>query len=61
VDGDLVGEVHLVELVYGADTVVGQHEGAGFDGEFAGFLIFDDGGGETGSGRGFAGGVYCSR
>ena len=48
VDGDLVHEVHFVELVYGADAVVGQHESAGLDGEFVRFFVFDDRGGETG-------------
>lgn len=57
VDCDLVGDVHFVEFVDGADTVVGEHEGAGFDGEFAGFFVFDHGGGETGCGGGFARGV----
>jgi hypothetical protein len=57
VNGDLVGDVHLVELVDSADTVVGEHECAGFDGELAGFFVLDDGGGETGGGGGFAGSV----
>lgn len=48
VDGDLVGDVHFVEFVNGTDAIVGEHEGAGFDGEFARFFVFDDGGGETG-------------
>lgn len=34
-DGDLVGQVHLVKLVDGADAVVGEHESAGFNGVFA--------------------------
>lgn len=57
VDGDLVGEVHFVEFVDGADAVVGEHERTGFDGEFARFFVFDYGGGEAGGGGGFAGGV----
>jgi len=43
-DGDLVGEVYLVELVDGADAVVGEHEGVGFDDEFAGFFVLGHGG-----------------
>lgn len=54
VDGDLIRDVHLVELVNGADAIVREHEGPGFYGEFARFFVFDDGGGETGGGRGFA-------
>lgn len=42
VDGDLVGDVHLIKLVDGADAVVGEHEGAGLDGELARLLVLDD-------------------
>jgi hypothetical protein len=31
--------IHLVELVYAADAVVGQHQGAGLDDELGTFLV----------------------
>jgi len=57
VNGDLVCNVHFVEFIDGTDAVVSEHERAGFDSEFSGFFVFDDGGGETCRSRGFAGGV----
>lgn len=56
-NSNLIRNIHLVEFVDGTDAVVSEHEGAGFDGEFAGFFIFDDSGGETSCGGGFSGGV----
>lgn len=50
VDGDLIREVHLVELVDGANAVVGQHERSGFNRELSSLFILDDGSGETCSG-----------
>jgi hypothetical protein len=61
VNRNLVGNVHLVELVDGADTVVGQHEGTGFDCELASLLVLDDGGGKTGGGGSLSGGVDGAR
>lgn len=47
VDGGLVFGVHLVEFVDAADAVVGEHESAGLDAEFAAVGVFVDGGCET--------------
>jgi len=48
VDGYLIADVHLVELVDGTDPVVCKHEGTGFDCKFAGFFVLDYGCCETG-------------
>jgi len=61
VNGDLIRDVHLVELVDGADSVVGEHESSGFDGELSRFLVLNNGGGETSGGGGFSRGVDGSR
>lgn len=61
VNGDLIRDVHLVELVDGADSVVGEHESSGFDRELARFLVLHNGGGETSGGGGLSGGVDGSR
>lgn len=54
VNGDLITDIHLVEFVNGADTVVCKHEGTSFNGEFAGFLVSDDSSGQTCGGRSLA-------
>jgi hypothetical protein len=54
VNGDLVGDIHLVELVDRADAVVGEHQRTGFDREVASLFVADDGGSETRCGGGFA-------
>lgn len=48
VNGNLVGNVHLVELVDSADTVVSQHESTSFDGEVASLFVFHYGSRQTG-------------
>ena len=58
VDGDLVGDVHLVELVDGAYAVVREHEGSRFNGEFTGFFVPYHCGCEAGCGGRFSGRVY---
>ena len=60
VDGDLVGNVHLVKFVNGTDTVIGQHEGSGLDGKFTRLFVLDHSRCETGGGRCFSGRVDCS-
>lgn len=60
-DSDLIGDVHLVELVNCADAVVGKHERTGFDSKFTRFFVFNNGGGETSGGGGFTGSVDSSR
>ena len=49
VDSDLIGNIHLVELVDGADTVVSQHESTGLDCELSSLLVLDYRGCKTGS------------
>ena len=41
VNGDLVGDVHLVELVDGANTVIREHECTSLDGKLARLFILD--------------------
>ena len=60
VNGDLVGNVHLVEFVNGADSIVRKHERSRFDGEFTSLLVFDNSGCKTRSRRSLARGVDCS-
>lgn len=47
VNGNLVRDIHFVELVNGADPVVRQHQGTSLDGEVPCLLVFDDGSGKT--------------
>ena len=47
VDRDLIGEVHLVKLVNGANTIVCEHKSAGLDRKFTCFFVTDDSGRET--------------
>lgn len=42
VNGDLVTNVHLVEFIDGANTIVGKHERTSFNGKFSGFFISND-------------------
>lgn len=49
VNGGLILDVHLVELIDAADSVVGEHEGSSFDAELTCFRVFTNGGGETSS------------
>ena len=42
VNGDLVFHVHLIKFIDAANTVIGEHERAGFDTIFTSFDIFSD-------------------
>lgn len=46
-NGNLVRDIHFVELVDGADPVIRQHQGTGLDGEVSCLFVFDDRSGET--------------
>ena len=57
VDGDLILELHLVELVDAADSVVGKHQSSGLDTHIA-VLVSCDTGSQTGSTGGLSVGVH---
>jgi hypothetical protein len=46
-NGNLVRDIHFVELVNGTDPVIRQHQGTGLDGEVSCLFVFDDRSGET--------------
>ena len=57
VNGDLIFNVHFVELVDATDAVVGQHESAGFNNKLVRLLVTNDGRRQTSGGRRLAGSV----
>lgn len=42
---------HFIELVYAADTLVGEDEGTSFKHHFTGQVVLHDGGSQTNAGR----------
>ena len=61
VDRDLIGEIHLVELVNGANAIVCEHKSAGLDRKFTCFFVTDDSGRETCRRRRLARRIYGAR
>lgn len=49
VNSDLILDVHLVELIDAADTVVGEHQSASFDAELSRLWVFLHTGRQTSS------------
>ena len=60
VNSHLVLDVHLVELINAADTVVSKHQCSSFNTKLARFRIFSDTGSQTGSTTCLATGVNSS-
>ena len=61
VDGNLVGNIHFVEFIDGADSIVCQHKGTSFNGEITCFFVLNNCSRQTSSRGGFARGINGAR